>query len=92
MIVPLDQWKQWLPKLRICKLKPDQEISLEANYSGKMIHTLRLSEAGIGLLKKENVEKYVLETLALHNYLSQTDNAGYCPSVFVDSEDSTGHT
>ena len=38
----------------------------------------------------ENVEKYILATLALHNYLLQTDNAGYCPSGFVDSEDSTG--
>ena len=39
----------------------------------------------------ENVENYVLATLCLHNYLRQTDNAGYCPAGFVDSEDSTGH-
>ena len=37
-----------------------------------------------------NVEKYVLATLSLHNYLRQTDNAGYCPAGFVDSEDSSG--
>ena len=38
----------------------------------------------------DNVETYILATLALHNYLRQTDNAGYCPSGFVDSEDSSG--
>ena len=38
----------------------------------------------------ENVEKYVLAALCLHNYLRQTDNASYCPSGFVDSEDSSG--
>ena len=41
----------------------------------------------------ENVEKYVLACLALHNYLRQTNNASYTPSGFVDSEnsDSTIH-
>ena len=38
----------------------------------------------------KNVENYVLAALSLHNYLRQTDNAGYCPSGFVDSEDSSG--
>ena len=38
----------------------------------------------------QNVEHYVLAAMALHNYLRQTDNAGYCPTGFVDSEDSTG--
>ena len=28
----------------------------------------------------ENVERYVLAALCLHNYLRQTDNASYCPS------------
>ena len=31
-----------------------------------------------------------MAALCLHNYLRQTDNAGYCPTGFVDSEDSTG--
>ena len=31
-----------------------------------------------------------MSTLCLHNYLRQTDNAGYYPSGFVDSEDSSG--
>ena len=38
----------------------------------------------------ENVERYVLAGICLHNYLRQTDNAGYCPAGFVDSEDSSG--
>ena len=38
----------------------------------------------------QNIEKYVLATLSLHNYLRQTDNAGYCPNGFVDSENSSG--
>ena len=37
----------------------------------------------------QNVEKYVLVTLCLHNYLRQTGNAGYCPAGFVYCEDST---
>lgn len=37
-----------------------------------------------------NVEQYVLAAMSLHNYLRQTDNAGYCPAGFVDSESSTG--
>ena len=39
----------------------------------------------------ENVECYVLVSLSLHNYLRQTDNAGYCPLGFVDTEDSSGY-
>ena len=38
----------------------------------------------------ENAESYVLSALCLHNYLRQTDNAGYCPAGFVDFEDSSG--
>ena len=38
----------------------------------------------------KNVEHYVLAALCLHNYLRQTDNAGYCPAGFVDSENSSG--
>ena len=37
----------------------------------------------------DQVEKYVLATIALHNYLRQTDNACYTPAGFVDSVDST---
>ena len=39
----------------------------------------------------ENVEKYVLACLALHNYLRLTDNALYTPAGFIDSEDKHGN-
>ena len=39
----------------------------------------------------ENVERYSLACLALHNYLQPTDNAHYTPSIFVDSEDKNGN-
>ena len=39
----------------------------------------------------ENVEKYTLACLVLHNFLRLTDNAHYTPSGFVDSEDKKGN-
>ena len=38
----------------------------------------------------ERIEKIVLATVALHNYLNQTGNAHYTPAGFIDSQDSTG--
>ena len=38
----------------------------------------------------EKVEKIILATVALHNYLRQTDNATYTPNGFVDNESSSG--
>ena len=38
----------------------------------------------------ENVERYLLAIIALHNYLRQTENASYCPAGFVDCENSSG--
>ena len=38
-----------------------------------------------------NVEKYTLSCLALHNYLRLTENAYYSPSGFIDSEDKNGN-
>ena len=38
----------------------------------------------------ENVEKYTLACLSLHNYLRQTDNATYTPQGFLDSESNDG--
>ena len=40
----------------------------------------------------ENIEKYVLACLFLHNYLRLTDNAFYCPAGFVDSFHETGNS
>ena len=39
----------------------------------------------------KTVEIVTKAALCLHNYLRQTDNATYCPSGFIDSEDSTGN-
>ena len=39
----------------------------------------------------ENVEKYTMACLALHNYLRLTDNVHYSPAGFVDSEDKDGN-
>ena len=39
----------------------------------------------------EIVEKYVKAAVLLHNYLRPTENADYCPSGFIDSEDFSGN-
>ena len=41
--------------------------------------------------KIENVERFTLACLAMHNYLRLTENASYIPSGFLDSEDSSGN-
>jgi len=38
------------------------------------------------------VQKIVQATVALHNYLVQTDTAYYCPAGFVDSFDGSGNS
>ena len=38
----------------------------------------------------ENVERYLLAIIALHNYLRQTENVSYCPTGFVDCKSSNG--
>ena len=38
----------------------------------------------------ENIQSYVKAAIVLHNYLRQTENAIYCPTGFVDLEDSSG--
>ena len=39
----------------------------------------------------ENVQRYIMACVCLHNYLRQTDNAHYIPMGFVDCEDSSGN-
>ena len=39
--------------------------------------------------KPESVERIIKACVCLHNYLAQTDNAGYVPIGFIDAEDST---
>lgn len=38
----------------------------------------------------ETAESMVKAAACLHNYLRQTNNDGYCPTGFVDSQDNTG--
>ena len=38
----------------------------------------------------ENVQRYTMACVCLHNYLRQTDNARYLPTGFVDCEDTSG--
>ena len=38
----------------------------------------------------KNIERYLLATIALCNYLWQTENASYCPTWFVDCESYSG--
>ena len=38
----------------------------------------------------ENVLRYLMAAICLHNYLQQTENASYCPLGFVDSYDNNG--
>ena len=40
--------------------------------------------------KLENVEKIVLDTIVLHNYLREIDNTSDCLNGFIDCERSTG--
>ena len=39
---------------------------------------------------RENVLRFTLAAICLHNYLRQTENAFYAPAGFVDSESSSG--
>lgn len=41
--------------------------------------------------KVETVQKIIQATVALHNYLRQTDNASYCPAGFMYSFDGSGN-
>ena len=38
----------------------------------------------------EKTDRIVKATICLHNFLRQTNSAGYCPTGFVDSYDETG--
>ena len=40
--------------------------------------------------KVENAQRHSLAAIGLHNYLQQTQNAYYCPTGFIDSENSNG--
>ena len=60
------------------------------NYFGILSARFRILQKPIRT-SVENVEKYVLACLALHNYLRLTDNAHYTPAGFIDLEDNYGN-
>ena len=59
------------------------------NAFGMLVSRRRALNTSI-IGRVENIESYVLATLALHNYLGQTENAHYYPAGIIDSEDSSG--
>ena len=78
---------------------------LEANriFNYRLSRARRVIENSFGILvarwriyhrpiqtSVETAENIVKATVCLHNYLRQTNTASYCPSGFLDNEDSTG--
>ena len=59
------------------------------------MHLVYLPPVGKSLCKPYKVlqtknDRIVKATICLHNFLWQTDSAGYCPTGFVNSYDKTG--
>eukprot|EP00794_Sanderia_malayensis_P001689 gene1689-1882_t len=90
--------KTWLMRPYPGKLTEEQRI-----YNYRVSRARRVIENAFGILvarwrlfrspiraSQENVTRYVLAAICLHNYSQQTENAMYCPAGFVDSEDSSG--
>ena len=90
--------KTWLMRPFPGKLSEDQRI-----YNYRLSRARRVKDNTFGILvarwrlfrspiraAKENVIQYVLAAIFLHNYFRLTENALYCPTGFIDSEDSTG--
>ena len=93
---PLRPWLQWpYPGKEI----PEDKVIF--NY--RLSRARRVIENAFGILVARwrifltciqtsvtSAESIIQATICLHNYLRQTNSAAYCPSGFVDSEDSTG--
>ena len=59
------------------------------NIFGILVARLRIFQKLIEG-KPERVEKSILATIVLHNYLRQTDNVCFTPNGFLDSKDNSG--
>lgn len=59
------------------------------NTFGILVSRWRIFQRPIEM-KPKSVESITFATVALHNYLRQTDNATYTPAGFVDYETSDG--
>ena len=55
VVLPIEQWNNWFESLRKAALKPQQRIiAIKEVIIPKILHQLRLSQCGIGKLKKVN--------------------------------------
>eukprot|EP00794_Sanderia_malayensis_P007639 gene7639-8480_t len=94
-IFPLKQWLMrpfpgsLSEKQRIFNYRLSRARRTIENTFGILVARWRIFRGPIRASRK-NVEAYVLETICLHNYLRQTDNAVYCPTGFFDSENGSG--
>ena len=90
--------KTWLMKPYPGTLTRDQRI-----FNYRLSRGRRTIENAFGILaarwrlfrkaiqeSAENVQRYTMVCVCLHNYLCQTDNARYLPTGYVDCEDSSG--
>ena len=91
--------KSWL-----MKPYPGRRLEEEKSiFNYRLSRARRVIENAFGILRSrwriyshpikgsvDNIIKYVLATLCLHNYLSVTENSSYCPTGLVDSENSDG--
>ena len=75
---------------RIYHYRHSRACRVIENYFGILSARFRILQKPIRT-SVENVEKYVLACLALHNYLRLTDNAHYTPAGFIDLEDNYGN-
>ena len=96
-IFPLKKWlmrpypgKNGSEEERICNYWHSRARQCIKNAFGILSASCRVFQKPVRATM-ENVERYSLACLVLHNYLQPTDNAHYTPSIFVDSEDKNGN-
>ena len=90
--------KSWLIRPYPGKLNEEQRI-----FNYRLSRARRIIENTFGILvarwrifrgpiraSRDNVLKYTLAAICLHNYLRQTENAVYTPAGFIDSDDGSG--